>query len=443
MRAPLLIALVAFASFAQGRFDRASSRCAQGRSSRGLPCADLAFLEFAPTSGAGMGVACACTAPSGAKGETFSFSRSGSAMCSKVGYATTGIANGDLVNCASSDTPRVVQSQGSLGVMVESSSTNLALRSQEFDNAAWVKDSVGVALPTVTANAATAPDGTVTADQVDFPATTALQHSVLIQTHGDVTGSHAFTLYVRGVSSGGSFDVCNGNATFGCTTCTFVSTSWTRCLDTRSSISSGMVFVGNYSDSNGGIVRSANSVYLWGAQVEARTYGTSYIPTVAASATRNGELSGFTKSVPTTAGVCVAATLELASLSALPAGGGLIAPQLTSGAWNANATSPYVWPYTAILGDQASVDGTGSSAAPTGGSGFVPTAMTNPVRVLAGNTGTGFWRVCVNGSCATTASGAWASPTYTAIKFFAQTTTVSAAIWSRVQVDPGPTRCTP
>lgn len=51
MRAPLLIALVAFASFAQGRFDRANSRCAQGRSSRGLPCASGVQLADAFQAG--------------------------------------------------------------------------------------------------------------------------------------------------------------------------------------------------------------------------------------------------------------------------------------------------------------------------------------------------------------------------------------------------------
>lgn len=51
MRAPLLITLVAFASFAQGRFDRANSRCAQGRSSRGLPCASGVQLADAFQAG--------------------------------------------------------------------------------------------------------------------------------------------------------------------------------------------------------------------------------------------------------------------------------------------------------------------------------------------------------------------------------------------------------
>ncbi len=46
-----------------------------------------------------------------------------------------------------------------LGVLIEEQRVNLLTYSQEFDNAAWVKTDT-----TVTANAATAPDGTTTAD---------------------------------------------------------------------------------------------------------------------------------------------------------------------------------------------------------------------------------------------------------------------------------------
>jgi hypothetical protein len=46
-----------------------------------------------------------------------------------------------------------------LGLLIEQSSTNLTLYSEQFDNVAWVKTSA-----TVVANATTAPDGASTAD---------------------------------------------------------------------------------------------------------------------------------------------------------------------------------------------------------------------------------------------------------------------------------------
>jgi Concanavalin A-like lectin/glucanases superfamily len=52
MRALFLITLVlSSASFAGGRFDRVNSRCAQGRSSRGLACASGVALADAPQAG--------------------------------------------------------------------------------------------------------------------------------------------------------------------------------------------------------------------------------------------------------------------------------------------------------------------------------------------------------------------------------------------------------
>src|SRR5690606_5381998 len=47
------------------------------------------------------------------------------------------------------------------GLLVEEQRTNLLLRSQEFDNASWSKVS-----SSVSANAAVAPDGTLTADKI-------------------------------------------------------------------------------------------------------------------------------------------------------------------------------------------------------------------------------------------------------------------------------------
>ena len=124
-----------------------------------------AFFEFAPASGAGMGTACACTTPTGAKGEALTFTRTGNATCSKQGLATTGIADGDLVVCTANQ-PRVESSGGVLGLRVEGARTNSVLRSQELDNAAWTLDFAGGGvIPTRTANAATAPDGTPSAER--------------------------------------------------------------------------------------------------------------------------------------------------------------------------------------------------------------------------------------------------------------------------------------
>lgn len=69
-----------------------------------------------------------------------------------------------LIVQAANNTPRFEAN----GLLIEGGRTNLLLRSQEFDHAAWVKNAA-----TIVANDTTAPDGTATADRLVESATTA------------------------------------------------------------------------------------------------------------------------------------------------------------------------------------------------------------------------------------------------------------------------------
>lgn len=266
---------------------RTGGRCQLQRNARS---GSLAFFEFAPASGAGMGSACACTAITGAKGETVTFTRTGDATCSRGGLATTGIANGDLVTCAG-NLPRVErQSDGTLALRVESSRTNQALRSEEFNNAAWGSSSVGVAVPTITANAATSPRGDVTAERIQVPATTSGQYSYLWQ-GGHSTTQAVTSIYVRGNGGAGSINIISGPSPNACMSCPYVAYSWTRCDLLSVVAGGGFIFFGNDSASApcGTGNKGAVDAFIWGAQHEIGTFVTSYIPTVAAAETRNAE----------------------------------------------------------------------------------------------------------------------------------------------------------
>lgn len=134
MRFAILLSLVASASFGQGRFDRFNQRTDQGRSHRGFPQSSGAFLEFAPTSGAGMGAACACTTPTGAKGEAISFARTTVGEC----YSNDGQT---LTQCGVNQ-PRVSSGTASssvLGIWKEPVRNNAALHSRDLSQAIWVK----------------------------------------------------------------------------------------------------------------------------------------------------------------------------------------------------------------------------------------------------------------------------------------------------------------
>lgn len=272
----------------------------------------LAFFEFAPANGAGMGTACACAAITGAKGEAVTFTRTGDATCSRQGLATTGIANGDLVTC-SANLPRVESSGGVLGLRVEGARTNSTVRSQQIDNAAWTLGQTGVpGVPTVTADQATAPDGTLTADRVQIPATIAGQNSFAGQTGGcPVSTTAVSSLFVRGNGSSGTMDVCLFT-TGPCVSCAFVAGSWSRCPTPSGTTGpSGDWYFGNLTNMNGGTTRSANDVFVWGAQCEAGAYATSYIPTTSAAVTRNAELASVALSPSTVATGSMAISVQL------------------------------------------------------------------------------------------------------------------------------------
>lgn len=305
--AALFIALFAAIAFSQPQTGGFGTGGNAGR--LGPSFSSLAFFEFAPASGQGMTAACACANPAGAKGEALTFTRTGSATCSKQGLATTGIVNGDLVVCAA-DQARVEPSGGVLGLRVEGARTNSVLRSQELDNAAWVNNVSSAPFnTTVTANAATAPDGTATADRLDVIATTGAEFSSRAQVAGCPVTAQGISVYVRGVSGSGTIDLCNNST---CTACAYVDTSWSRCVGTAAVVGLGQYALGNFTVATG-VDRPTQSVYVWGMDCEAGAYATSYIPTVAAAVTRNAESATMTVPAGLSQSVgCSAATLSTA-----------------------------------------------------------------------------------------------------------------------------------
>jgi hypothetical protein len=300
MRALLLI-LIASSALGQGRFDRFNQRTDQGRSTRGFEQSSYASFEFAPASGAGMGTACACTTPTGAKGEAMTFTRAGDATCSKQGLATTGIANGDLVACTANQ-PRVESSGGVLGLRVEGARTNETLRSREFENAVWATTVAGVAAPTITADFAVAPDGTTTADRVQIPAcpNAGYDASGVNQTSGAIASPSSSSVYLKANSGTPSVSVCMfglATGTRACTQFTLNTSTWTRAVVPNVTNTGGMnmeIACENRTGSYTGATNTgAADILVWGAQSEAGAYATSYIPTVAAAVTRNAEVPSF------------------------------------------------------------------------------------------------------------------------------------------------------
>jgi hypothetical protein len=227
------------------------------------------------------------------------------------GYYTN--SDGTLTNFASGALRR-----GDRGVLIEGSRTNLLLRSQEFDNATWTKTN-----STVTANATTAPDGTTTAEkviadntnnlhQVDQSVTLAASTTYTFSAHVK-KGDYDFAAVITGASGGAVLSqrdaVINlttgalvSETVAGMTRITALANGWYRVAVTTAQTSGigspgfriAPLSTSSYTSYTGD---NTSGIFIWGAQLEAASFPSSYIPTVAASATRAADVLTYTAGV--------------------------------------------------------------------------------------------------------------------------------------------------
>jgi hypothetical protein len=178
-------------------------------------------------------------------------------------------------------------------------------RSQEFDvGGIWAQSEI-----TISANAVVAPDGTLTADKLVEPAAAGHPHIYEGATLTNVP--HTWSIYAKAgernwlwIRAQGTdilpyvwFDLATG--TVGTTNVGITSASmeelgdgWYRCIVTRTPAAGGGYFVIGMSDQDADTNYTGDGtsgLYIWGAQLEAGAFATSYIPTTGASATRNAD----------------------------------------------------------------------------------------------------------------------------------------------------------
>jgi hypothetical protein len=181
------------------------------------------------------------------------------------------------------------------------------LRSEEFDNIAWSKIN-----STITANVTTSPSGLTNADKL-FPTTSSGSHFVFQAITNNQTATNTASCYFKAseytrcgirfndndVSNGNIFDLVTGQVVASVGTKTTASirnvgNGWYRCEVVITSPTLLLNFQCCVIDNNGVIFDfngdSTKGVFLWGAQLEAGAYATSYIPTTSASVTRNADV---------------------------------------------------------------------------------------------------------------------------------------------------------
>jgi hypothetical protein len=154
---------------------------------------------------------------------------------------------------------------------------NLLQYSEQFDNAYWQKLNGGIGLiPTVTANTATAPDGTLTADRIQLSLNGGTSGSVISYINTSVSTTAAtFSIYAKSNTT-----PCTIYFRSGLTVTTInITTEWQR----FELYSSGAITVAQFGlrgGSYGGAVNSNTAdISVWGAQLVEGTLPKDYLRT--------------------------------------------------------------------------------------------------------------------------------------------------------------------
>lgn len=229
----------------------------------------------------------------------------------------TRVNSSGLIATINADLPRFDYVPATLackGLLIEEARTNLALYSTQFDDASWTKVE-----STVSANASNGPDGTLSADKF-IPSTNNVSNHLIRTNLVAPVGNNAWSVFVApagyswvrllgvkgdGTSYSAYFNVTTGVVgTVGASTtatiegpfangfyrCTIAST-----VTSASAAAQNQFIYGASADNTATFAGDGTSGYhLWGTQLEAGAFATSYIPTTTASLTRNTDAVSMT-----------------------------------------------------------------------------------------------------------------------------------------------------
>jgi len=201
----------------------------------------------------------------------------------------TYIDENGVLKYASNNTPRFdhdIETGESLGLLIEQSSTNLFLHGENFTASYWTKNGGGNPATTVTADQAAAPDGTMTADYIDY--TTATGNSQNIERQFDSTPAgktYTASVFIKGTAGQTINLTLDGYGVNGSASQHTLNGNWQRFSITRSYPSGhtqAAIFRFGCRNLNHPSTGTATQIHAWGAQLEQISFSTSYIPSSSA-----------------------------------------------------------------------------------------------------------------------------------------------------------------
>ena len=186
------------------------------------------------------------------------------------------------------------------GLLIEPAATNVLRQSEALGTTPWTTSNA-----TVTANTIVAPDGATTAESVAIVATNgATQYAIVYQpiTQGG-NNVYTYSKWLKGAVGGEVvwLMMTTDGSTYQRVQCT-LTTTWQRFSLTYSAASSNITHylqVGVDKRDSSQTGKAAQTVHMWGGQVELGTVATSYIKTLTTSVTRAAD----SLSLPLTDGI--------------------------------------------------------------------------------------------------------------------------------------------